>query len=133
MSEAFDREPLIVAYVKWHYSRGLGELFAVSSNFLWFVVNFFSFKLLLKTLFAPWKRLGEHYEGGFDLGAFASAFIVNSLMRAVGFFTKILVLLVGLFSYIIVLIFAVFIFLIWFLAPAIILGSLVLAVTFFVI
>ena len=64
MSEAYEREPFFLAYVKWHYSQGLRELFGVSGNFLWFVSNFFSFKLFIKTLFAPWKRLGENYEGG---------------------------------------------------------------------
>lgn len=133
MSEAFGKNPFFLAYVRWHYGRGLEELFGVSGNFFWFVSNFFSFKLLLKTLFAPWKRLGEPYEGGFDLGAFASALIVNSLMRAVGFVSKTLVLSVGLVSYILVLVFSFFIFIIWILAPVIILGSAVLSATFFVI
>jgi hypothetical protein len=133
MSETYERDPFFLAYLKWHYGRGLREFFGVSGNFLWFVSNFFSFKLLLKTLFAPWKRLGEHYEGGLDLSAFASALIVNGLMRVVGFCTKTLVLLVGLVSYIVVLVFSFFIFIIWVLAPLILLGSLILSVTFFVI
>lgn len=133
MSEAFGKNPFFLAYIKWHYGQGLRELFGVSGNFLWFVSNFFSFRLLLKTLFAPWKRLGEHYEGGFDLGAFASVLIVNNLMRAVGFVSKILVLSVGLVSYVLVLIFSFFIFIIWVLAPVVILGSAILSITFFVI
>ena len=133
MSEVYERDSFFVAYVKWHYGQGLKEFFGVVRNFLWFVVHFFSFKLLLKTLFVPWKRLGENYEGGFDLGAFASSLIVNGLMRAVGFVTKILVLSVGVVSYILVLIFAFFIFVIWILAPLILVGSLVLAATFFVV
>jgi hypothetical protein len=133
MSEAYERNPFILAYVKWHYGEGLRELFGVAGNFLWFVTNFFSFKLLLKTWFAPWKRLGETYGGGLDLEAFASTLIVNGLMRVVGFFTKTVVLLVGLVSYLLVLIFSFFIFIIWIFAPIILLGSAVLSITFFVI
>ena len=133
MSETYEGDPFILAYVKWHYGRGLKELFKVAGNFLWFVTNFFSFKLLLKTLFAPWKRLGEHYEGGLDLSALASTLIINGIMRTVGFITKTVVLLVGLVSYILVLIFSIFIFIIWVLAPVILLGSLILSITFFVI
>ena len=133
MSEVYERDSFFVAYVKWHYGQGLKEFFGVVRNFLWFVVHFFSFKLLFKTLFVPWKRLGENYEGGFDLGAFASSLIVNGLMRAVGFVTKIVVLLVGVVSYILVLIFAFFLFIIWILAPLILVGSLVLTATFFVV
>jgi hypothetical protein len=133
MSEVFERDSLAWAYAKWHYGQGLRELCEVAGNFLWFVVNFFSFKLLLKTLFAPWKRLGEHYSGGFDLSAFFSTLIVNTLMRGFGFVTRFVVLLVGLFAYIAVFIFAVFIFIIWVLAPALLVGSAVLAVTFFIV
>jgi len=133
MSEAYETEPFFLAYVKWHYGQGLRELFGVAGNFLWFATNFFSFKLLFKTLFAPWKRMGEHYQGGLDFGAIASTLIVNSLMRLVGFVTKIIVLLVGLISCILVLVFSFFILVIWFLAPAILLGSIILSVTFFIV
>jgi len=122
-----------LAYLRWHYDRGLREVFTVSGNFLWFIYHFFSFKLLLKTLFAPWKRLGEHYEGGLDLSAFASALLVNFLMRLVGFVTKVIVLFVGLVTYVLVLIFSFSIFVIWIFAPVILLGSALLSITFFVI
>jgi hypothetical protein len=133
MSESFERSPFLLALIKWHYGQGLRELFGVAGNFLWFIANFFSFKLLLKTWFAPWKRLGERYEGGLDLEAFASVLIVNTLMRAFGFFTKTIVLAVGLISYLVVFVFAFFLFVIWLLAPAILLGSAILSATFFVV
>ncbi|MFA6269930.1 MAG: hypothetical protein WC657_01850 [Candidatus Paceibacterota bacterium] len=133
MSETYERDLLISAYIKWHYGQGLREFFGVTQNFLWFVAHFFSFKLLLRTLFAPWKRLGENYSGGLDLEAFASSFIVNTLMRAVSFVIKTLVLVLGLVSYILVFIFAVFVFIIWILAPIILFGSLILSATFFII
>ncbi len=133
MSEVYERDLFFWAYVKWHYGRGLKELFEVTGNFLWFVAHFFSFKILLKTLFVPWKRLGERYGGGLDLEAFASSLVVNSLMRAIGFVTKTVVLIVGFITYILVIVFAFFIFIIWVLAPAIILGCLILAFTFFIL
>jgi hypothetical protein len=133
MSEAYERDSFFAAYVKWHYGRGLRELFGVAGNFLWFISHFFSFKLLVKTLFAPWKRLGENYEGGLDLKAFASTLVVNTLMRIVGFITRTLVLFVGSVSYILASVFSFFIFAIWVLAPAILLGSAILSATFFII
>jgi hypothetical protein len=133
MSEVFERDSFAWAYAKWHYGQGLLELFQVAGNFLWFVAHFFSFKLLFKTLFAPWKRLGERYAGGLDLEAFASSLIVNTLMRIVGFVTKIVVLAVGAVSYIAVFVFSFCILVIWVLAPAILLGSAILSVTFFIL
>lgn len=133
MAETFERQPFVLAYFKWHYGKALEEFWIVAKNFLWFVTNFFSFKLLLKTLFAPWKRLGENYGGGFDIGAFASVLVVNTLMRLVGFVTKTIVLIVGLVSYILVLALTACFLTVWLLAPFVVLGSLILAVTFFVI
>ena len=131
MSEIYERDSFFLAYIKWHYGQGLQEFLDVTKNFLWFITHFFSFKLLLKTLFLPWKRLGENYEGGFDLSAWVSAKIVNLLMRAVGLVTKMVVLILGLLSCIVVLVFSFFVFVIWFLAPVILIGSLILSITFF--
>jgi len=133
MSHELERESIFLMYVRWHYGQGVREIFQVAGNFLWFVAHFFSFKLLTKTLFAPWKRLGENYNGGFDLAAFASTFVVNSLMRVVGFITRSVVLIVGFVSYTFVFVFSLFIMVIWMLAPLVLLGSLVLSATFFAI
>ena len=133
MSEAYERQSIFLAYSKWHYGEAIKEIFEVTSNFLWFVANFFSFKLLIKTIFAPWKRLGESYIGEFNLGALASTFIVNSLMRIVGFGSRFIVLGIGMISYFLVLILALCVLVIWLLAPLILLGSLILSATFFAI
>lgn len=133
MSELYKTDGFFWAYAKWHYVQGLRELVLVGQNFLWFVAHFFSFKLLLRTIFAPWKRMGESYGEGFDLGQFASAFIVNSLMRIVGFVSRVVVLLVGLVAFFAVLFFFLGVFLVWLLAPAVLMGSLLLAITFFVV
>lgn len=77
--------------------------------------------------------MGESYGQGFDLGQFASAFIVNSLMRAVGFASRVVVLVIGLLSYLAVLAFFLGVFLVWLFAPAIFMASFILSATFFVI
>jgi hypothetical protein len=121
------------AYALWHYTKGLKELFGVFGNILWFVRHFFSISLLLKTLFTPWKRMGENYTSGLDIGAFASTLIVNSLMRIVGFASRAVVIFVGVLSYIFVLVMEALVLMLWILAPAVLMGSLILAVTFFVL
>jgi hypothetical protein len=133
MSHELERESVFLQYVKWHYGQAIREIFEVTGNFCRFVAHFFSFKLLTKTLFAPWKRLGESYGDGFDLKVFASTLVVNTLMRLVGLVTRSVVLIVGFVSFIFVLVFSFFILLIWFLAPVVLIGSLVLSATFFAI
>jgi hypothetical protein len=100
---------------------------------LWFISQFFSFKLLLKTLFAPWKRLGERYGGELNLGAWASSFLVNCIIRGFGFVTRSLVLLVGFASYAAVIALSSLVLLLWVFAPFILLGSLTLSALFFVV
>lgn len=134
MSEAYERDSVFIAYLKWHYTKGLQELFGVSRNFLWFVAHFFSFKLLLRTLFSPWRRMGESYGNMLsNFESFASAFVVNSMMRVVGFCSKIVVIAFGLVTYSVVFVFSLFILVIWLLAPIVVMGSAVLSATFFAI
>lgn len=102
-------------------------------NFLWFISHFFSFKLLLKTLFRPWKRMGESYGQGLQLDKIASAFIVNMLMRVVGLVSRAVVIFVGMVAYISVLAFGVSIFIIWIFLPLLLVASAVLSFSFFVI
>ncbi len=126
-------QPILWYYFKWHYSKGLRETINTIKNFLWFVAHFFSFRLLFKTLVSPWKRMGESYGEGFNPEAFASAFIVNSLMRIVGFVSRIIIIFVGLLTYLAVSLFSFAIIFIWIFAPIILMGSLALAATFLVI
>lgn len=75
---------LTLTYTYWHYTTALPHLLdhiKVLMTFLW---RFFDVPTLLSTLLAPWRRLGESYEGGFDLKDAIGTFIINSLMRLVG-------------------------------------------------
>lgn len=82
-------------YTKWHYTRGIREYIHNWMNVLWFIVQFFSFAVLIKTLLSPWERMSERYRGGLNLEAIASTFIINILMRGLGFVIRVIVLLVG--------------------------------------
>ncbi|NLE07100.1 MAG: hypothetical protein GX627_00555 [Parcubacteria group bacterium] len=132
MSEVYERDSFFWAYVKWHYTQGLRELFGVAYNFLWFIAHFFSFKLLLKTLFVPWKKFSEHCGKKLNPGSFSSGFIINGLTRTAGFIVKVAVLTVGFVAYVLVSVLTFIVFIIWVLAPVILLGCIVLAITFFV-
>ena len=108
---------MLLEYFRWHYGRGFGEFVDICRNILIFLFHFFSFRLLLATLFSPWKRMGEHYEKGLHIESIASTFIVNTIMRVVGFVARGSILLLG---SVIVLVFLVLSFagsVIWLLMP----------------
>ncbi len=81
-------------YLYWHYTRGLAELSKNLFNFLIFELNFFSVKDLLTTLFSPFQRLRESYGNSIvDFESIASAFVVNTLMRIIGFIVRSVILI----------------------------------------
>lgn len=120
----------VAYYTRWHYGKGLRELFRNWMDFLWFVVEFFSLGILVKTLFSPWERMGEGYPAGFHPSEMIQTFIVNSLMRLVGFCVRIVVLCVGFIALIFSLVFGVVLMVSWLLFPGIIFFLLALALRY---
>ncbi len=80
-------------YVLWHYGEGIKNITALGLNFLRFENHFFSQKLLLKTLFSPYRRMQERYKKGFDVEAFLESAIINFITRLVGFLLRSVILL----------------------------------------
>jgi len=100
-------------YIRWHYSKALGDILELWKNTFSFVERVFSMKLLTYTLFAPWKRMGESYKGGFDPGGFFSTLVFNILMRGLGFVARAAILLLGLFFLVVAFFAGAFLFIIW--------------------
>lgn len=108
-------------YLIWHYSIGLADLFRVYGNFLWFIWNFFSIPLLLKTLIAPWKRMSEDKKkAGLHPEEFFGNLLVNILMRFIGMIMRLIIIIVGLIMFLVVLTLGIIAILIWTLLPLVI-------------
>lgn len=82
-------------YFLWHYRRAFGELFHVWLNFLWFTIHFFSIPQLLRSWFAPFKRITEPRRRGFNFEDIAGYVIINLMSRFVGFIIRGVILVVG--------------------------------------
>lgn len=108
---------LIAAYVSWHYSQALRDLSRNVMNIIWFLYHFFSIPILLTTFFSPFQRLDESYGKGLDLERFASVFVVNMLMRAVGMCIRTLFIAAGVASITIAAVGGTIIFAMWLAAP----------------
>ena len=111
---------IIPYYFSWHYSRGLSDYFKVWKNLTWFLWNFFSIKVLLKTFFMPFKRLKENYTGNLDVENFLTSIIVTTLMRIVGMFARGTIIVCGIISLIIFVLGGLVGFIIWIFLPVII-------------
>lgn len=107
-------------YLVWHYTLALADLTAVLGNLLWYLYHFFSFSTLIRTLFSPWRRMGESYPHGFDPAGILSTFVVNMLMRLVGLLMRLIILIAGCLMMIVALVLAIIFFLIWLLLPVVV-------------
>lgn len=108
---------LPILYLSWHYTVGLGDLFRLWKNFVWFFVHYFSIFGLLRTLFSPWKRLREDYGNITDVENIAASLVTNVLMRIVGAVVRIVTILAGLVVILASVASGVLIFVFWFFAP----------------
>ncbi len=118
---------LIESYFAWHYGRAFADMFHVWMNFLRFVFNFFSLSVLVKTLFDPWKRMGEAYPKGFDIVGIASTFLINMLMRFVGVMMRLIVIGIGLSLALAVFIIGLLAGILWALLPVVFVSLVILA------
>lgn len=112
-------------YISWHYTRGLSDLIRLYKNIIWFIWNFFSIKVFLKTILSPFKRLDVRARNKFNLEDVFSAIVTNLLMRILGFVLRSFFIILGLLIEILFIVTAVVFFILWLLVPFILLAMLV--------
>ncbi len=107
-------------YLVWHYSTALGLILSIWKSMLWFTGHYFSLPLLAQSLFAPWKRMTESTEQGWDLEAIAGAVVINIFSRLIGAIVRSLLIVIGLATLIVEVVSIVFVYAFWLSAPALI-------------
>lgn len=112
---------VISHYFLWHYSAALVRFTAIYKDIIFFVADFFSLPILLKSFFAPWRRLAEPYpEDKLDFSEMMSVFIVNSLVRLVGVVMRSIMILVGLIALVLTVVLYPVLVLLWLALPLVI-------------
>jgi hypothetical protein len=80
----------MLQFFSWWYGRGWTGLASRIRAQLAAFTALFSVNILLRTLFAPWRRIMSYPGAGLD--AHMRALLDNLISRAIGFFIRILVL-----------------------------------------
>ena len=111
---------IILGYLRWHYGQAISSLTNIWKNFLYFIYEFFSIKLLFRNFFDPWKRMTDNYPKSFDLKEYSYIFLVNLIVRIVGIIMRTILIIAGLTCYIILALFYPVALIIWLLLPLII-------------
>ena len=110
------------SYLLWHYVLAWSDLVRLYKNFTWFLWNFFSIPLLLRTLFSPWKRL--HEGANKESAGFLGKLILNTILRFIGFGMRVCTILFGLCSLVLFSVLFAFFLVLWPLMPPIIIACL---------
>ena len=118
---------LALEFFTWWYSRGWQQLVKNMERRITLTSSMFSVPILLRTLFAPWKRIITY--PGASIEAKIRAFSDNMVSRFVGFTVRIFVLFTAAIMLLIVSVVALVEIVAWPLLPIIALVLLVKGIT----
>lgn len=108
---------VVSSYMHWHYIEAPGQILHLGKNFLWFIGHFFSIGVLLRSLFAPWKRMESHRHNGWDFEEIAGNIVSNILSRIIGAFFRAILIVTGLLVSCALVVSMVAVYLFWIAAP----------------
>jgi len=121
--ETDQKQNIFSLWFFWHFYEMPKFLLGVWKNYILFALNYFSLPILLKSLFAPWRRYKWNYPKGFDVGEFFSTLVSNAFSRILGALMRIVLIIVGIIFQIFVVFAGLIIFLLWILIPFIIIAG----------
>ena len=119
----FKKQNIFSLWLNWHFIEMSKFLLGVWQNYILFASNYFSLPILLKSLFAPWRRYKWNYPRGFDIVEFFNTLISNTFSRILGALMRIVLVIIGILFQIFVVFAGSIIFLLWILAPLIVVAG----------
>lgn len=119
--------PTVVIFWRWYYGEGIKDVLTGWRNYIIFSLQYFSIPLLLKTLFAPWKRDITKRPRGLDLQKLFEYIAFNSISRGIGFVVRFVTIWVGIGFFFGTIILGAIFFIIWLALPLIMVGLFILA------
>ena len=118
-----------INYIVWHYGRGTSDVITIWKNLLWFIYNFFSIPQLVGNLFSPWRAISDRRtHKDINISEIASVFIINTIMRIVGFLIRSIFLIVGVVAGVMLFVIGILAFLSWLILPFLLLALVVTGV-----
>lgn len=121
--QSTEEQNIVSSWFFWHFYEMPKFLLGVWKNYILFALNYFSLPILLKSLFAPWRRYRWNYPKGFDIGGFFSTLISNAFSRFLGALMRIVLIISGIIFQVFVILAGFIVFLLWVLVPFIIIAG----------
>jgi len=108
---------LLFRYARWHYLEATRDIFRGWGNILWFILNYFSVPLLLRTLFSPWRGIQWQKRKGFYPGDILFTLLSNLVSRILGAIVRSFLIMAGLLLEAAFFSLGVFLLIFWLLLP----------------
>jgi hypothetical protein len=121
--ESTKGQNIIFSWFLWQFFEMPKFLLGVWKNYILFALNYFSLPLLLKSLFAPWRKYRWSYPKGLNIGEFFNTLISNTFSRFLGALMRTVLIIIGVVFQVFVVFAGLFVFLLWVLIPFIIIAG----------
>ena len=108
---------LVISFVQWWYGRGFKEFLAKFVDHLKDVADFFSIRLLVRHLFAPFRQIATEKKTNLPMSERIHAWADLMISRLVGATIRFVLLIVGTVFLLIRFILGVIVMILWPLAP----------------
>lgn len=106
---------LLINFFSWWYTKGWFSFGKKVIDRIGYLIQVFSIPILLKTLFAPWKRITTN--PGKSIAEKLRALLDNLVSRIIGFLTRTIVIITSIIIILITAIVGLILFIIWPLLP----------------
>jgi len=120
--------PIVIIFWRWYYGEATKNVLTAWKNYIIFDANYFSIPLLLRTLFAPWRRDITRKPKGLDFKKLFEYFAFNTISRGLGFLVRFITVLVGMLFIVFTILAGAIFFVFWIFLPFILAGLLIFAI-----
>ena len=123
MEQVAEKQNILKQWFVWWILEAPRNILLAWKNFLLSNFNYFSIGLLLKTLFAPWRKYKTSYGRGFNLAKYLEAFVSNLIFRSLGAIIRFVLIIIGLLFEVGILVLGFIIFILWIFSPFLLIGG----------
>ena len=124
----YNGDMVILEMLQWWYQRGWKIFLGKFSNQLKNAADFFSIRLLVTSLFAPFRQISAGELTSSSLSARMTAFFDRLFSRLIGAIVRLILLIIGIVVIVLQAVFGVVAMILWPLVPFAVVGCVVLAV-----